>query len=275
MSIIKELDFEGFFFHHSIDKNPASNMFVTHTHGNYEIFMLIKGDCEYKIEGSVYPLSPFDILIMRPMEFHKLHLSSDKTYERVVMQFSPELIGQLDPDKTLLTCFDQRRLGENNLIPAKLVILKRLESNFTFLESHLTKACGVSALIKLLAQINDVYSSEATPPNKGSGDVVVQRIIAYINDNITETISLDTIERYMFLNKFHLNRLFKKATGSTIIDYIIRKRLLLAQHFIKTGYTPNNACKACGFGEYSSFYRAYKKQFAVSPKMDMKPANKR
>lgn len=270
MSIIKEFDFDGFFFHHSIDKKPDENMFVMHTHGNYEIFMLIKGDCEYRIEGSIYPLMPFDVLIMRPMEFHKLYVNSSKTYERVVMQFSPDILSQIDPAQELLQCFNQRNLGENNLIPAKTSIVKSLVDNFTFLETHTNKACSISVLIKLLTQINEVYSSDKHTVDIATSDSVVQKVIAYINENITETITLDTLENYMFLNKFHLNRMFKKATGSTIVDYIIKKRLLLAQHFIKTGYTPNNACKACGFGEYSSFFRAYKNHFGVSPKMDMK-----
>lgn len=270
MSIIKELDFDGFFFHHSFDSQPNENMFVMHTHSNYEIFMLIKGDCEYRIEGSIYPLAPFDVLIMRPMEFHKLYINSNKPYERVVMQFSPDLLDNVDEGNELLTCFNERGLGENNLIPAKTSIVKNLVDNFTFLETHTTKPCAISVLIKLLIQISEVYNSDKHTVDVGTNDVVVQKVIAYINENITEMITLDTIENYMFLNKFHLNRMFKKVTGSTIVDYIIKKRLLLAQHFIRTGYTPNNACKACGFGEYSSFFRAYKKHFGSSPKSDMK-----
>ena len=63
-----------------------------------------------------------------------------------------------------------------------------------------------------------------------------------------------------------MNKIFKKATGNSIGEYVIKKRLLIAQQLIKTGMTSTNACQASGFGDYSNFYKAYVKFFGVSPK---------
>ena len=58
---------------------------------------------------------------------------------------------------------------------------------------------------------------------------------------------------------------FKKETGCTIGSYITTKRLLLARDMIRDGSSVSAACDACGFGSYSSFIRAYRKQFHSTP----------
>ena len=59
-------------------------------------------------------------------------------------------------------------------------------------------------------------------------------------------------------------------TGSSMWAYIKRKRLLLAKELLTGGENPYLVYEKCGFNEYSSFYRAYKAEFGVSPKEDHK-----
>ena len=60
-------------------------------------------------------------------------------------------------------------------------------------------------------------------------------------------------------------RRFREETGYTIPHYVTEKRLLLAQQLLEQGITPGEAALRCGYQEYSTFARAYKKQFGQTP----------
>ena len=61
-------------------------------------------------------------------------------------------------------------------------------------------------------------------------------------------------------------RLFKQETGYTLGQYISQKRLLLAKELILSGEAVKQVCYDCGFKDYSTFSRAYKRLFQESPR---------
>ncbi|MBQ4557590.1 MAG: AraC family transcriptional regulator [Clostridia bacterium] len=62
--------------------------------------------------------------------------------------------------------------------------------------------------------------------------------------------------------------MFKDATGTTPQCYINAKRLIFAKEKIKAGMPAGEVASSCGFSDYSSFYRAYKKYFSYAPSDD-------
>ena len=91
------------------------------------------------------------------------------------------------------------------------------------------------------------------------------RVLRYINDNITEPLSIDHLAERFYISKYHMMRKFKAETGYTVHAYISNKRLLLSQQLIERGVSPTDACFRCGFRDYSVYSKAYKKMFGVSP----------
>lgn len=60
-------------------------------------------------------------------------------------------------------------------------------------------------------------------------------------------------------------RKFKEETGFTIHSYITSKRLLFARSLIAQGIPVMKASEQSGFHDYTTFVRAYKKQFGSAP----------
>ena len=60
-------------------------------------------------------------------------------------------------------------------------------------------------------------------------------------------------------------RLFKAQTGSTVHAYVRQRRLLYAAQLIRQGENVNKAAADSGFEEYSTFFRAFRESFGVSP----------
>ena len=90
-------------------------------------------------------------------------------------------------------------------------------------------------------------------------------IIDYLNKNLTKDINIDLLADTFYISRYHLMHTFKKATGYTIGEYIKTKRLLYARDLIQNGKGITDACYACGFKNYSTFLRAYRKNFGCSP----------
>lgn len=116
--------------------------------------------------------------------------------------------------------------------------------------------------------INEMYECHEEALNIPAEQDSVADIITYINSNLTNDISLDDICKIFYISKSHLNRKFKRMTGSTVWEYITAKRLILAKKLLGQGEPPMTAYTKCGFNDYTSFYRAYKSRFCVSPKND-------
>nr|MBQ4319131.1 AraC family transcriptional regulator [Clostridia bacterium] len=65
-----------------------------------------------------------------------------------------------------------------------------------------------------------------------------------------------------------LFRTFRKELGITLHRYITEKRLSYARKLIMDNENPTNIFLDCGYGDYSSFYRAYSKMFGHPPSDD-------
>ena len=86
-------------------------------------------------------------------------------------------------------------------------------------------------------------------------------ILQYINENLDGELDIDTLAGRFYISRYYMMRLFKQETGYTLGQYISQKRLLLAKELILSGVPGTQACFDCGFKDYSTFSRAYKKFF--------------
>ena len=80
-----------------------------------------------------------------------------------------------------------------------------------------------------------------------------------------EDLDIDLLAEAFYISKFHMMRLFRRETGSTVHTYLLQRRLLHARELIRGGMRATEACYRSGFRSYSSFTRAYNKHFGTTP----------
>ena len=135
--------------------------------------------------------------------------------------------------------------------------IKKYSEDFKNPGSPVVKA----AIVEFLYLINNIRSfSVPDTPN-----IQLKSVITYINNRFTENISLDELEKKFYISKYHLCRIFRKATGLTVHQYITRKRLTMVRELVHEGKNFSEAAIIAGFGDYSSFYRAHKSVFKKPP----------
>ncbi len=243
--------------------------------GMYEIFYLFNGSGRYIVEGTDYPLVSGSMVLIRPNETKQLVLSKDTENEYITIEFLSAFVYTTDPKLWLLEAFDLRPDGVQNLyldqeIPRELSRFIRgiADSN----ESNPYRA-RITLAIKMqmiLYLINEMYQVRRRNDVALQSEDLVIEVMRYINAYLTEDISLKSIAGAFYTSTSNLDYLFRKKNGYSLHSYILLKRLLFAQEQLKKGVPAHDVCTICGFKEYTTFYRQYKKHFGISPR-DEKP----
>ncbi|MFB9080160.1 GyrI-like domain-containing protein [Flavobacterium procerum] len=96
----------------------------------------------------------------------------------------------------------------------------------------------------------------------------INSILIFIDQNLDQELSLETIAKIGNYSPFHLHRIFKVVTSETLNQYITRKRIEKAASVLlrQREVTISELSLQYGFGSNSSFTRTFKKFYALNPK---------
>ena len=121
-------------------------------------------------------------------------------------------------------------------------------------------------ILEMFAHIYDMFydGQEISPADSRSMEVVT-KLIGYIDAHIAEDLSLENLAEYVSFSTFHLSRMFKRYTGTTLNKYIITKRIDKAKLLLRGPMSITNVSKEVGFNNYNHFYRTFKNVTGVSP----------
>lgn len=255
----------------SYTESPTYDKFVFHTHECYEIYLFLEGDVKFIVENKTYSLEPYDIVIAKKHELHNISFIKATPYRRIILQVWPDFFQKNNCPEYEDFFLNPSPTGDNK-IPAKVVRSSGLYDAFKkyqkYSNNYKTKHTPIlNAIVTEILYLINNTKQFATPDYSNTP---LEKIIVYLNEHYTEDISLEMLEKHFYLSKNYLCRLFRSTTGLTIFDYIRKKRLTLVQDLINEGASITVAARTAGFHDYSSFYRAYFKEFGNSPRKDMK-----
>lgn len=97
-------------------------------------------------------------------------------------------------------------------------------------------------------------------------DEIIRRSLDYIEANLKADITLADLASQAGYSLWHFSRLFAGATGQSVAQYIVRRRLDHALQEIASGRRAIDVVLAYGFETYSGFYRAFVKLYGCPPK---------
>ena len=251
-----------------------------HYHDFDKMLVFFKGNIEYTIEGKSYTLIPNDIVLVPQGASHKvtpLVAEKDNTteYIRLVIYISPQYLMRAEENSSnLRECFlhvkdrysSVVRLKEKGESPL-INLAKELKNSVKDRDGKTFGGLYQSALLtQFMVLLNRKIADESLHfVDTGRCNKKIVEIIRYINDHLTEEVSIDMLAEKFYISKYHMMRQFKEETGYTIGNYINQKRLLMAREWLKRGESVTKVYLDCGFKDYSTFVRAYKKLFDEVP----------
>ena len=94
----------------------------------------------------------------------------------------------------------------------------------------------------------------------------INKVVAYINNHLDETLDLKTLANEAALSDFHFHRIFKALKGEAIGGYITRLRLEATARLLRyTSLTIEEIAFNIGYETPASLSKAFKKQYGISP----------
>ena len=250
---------DGLFFKHELTVSPPCDAFSMHTHSYYEVLYFISGDATHVIEDRKYKLKKGDLILIRPSKYHFIQLDSSADYERYDILFNEKLL-HLD------TAMSNEGVEVINLShsPTADGIFKRCD----YYAENLPKNEFASMLLLLLGELFynvKIEQSKSNVSRASAINPILSKALAYINDELFTLKSVSEVANKLFVTESYLFRIFKNELHQTPKKYITDKRLLAAHSMICMGQRPTEVCEKCGFGDYTTFYRSYKRFFGYVP----------
>ncbi len=255
-------------------RDPRPGVVEVHHHDFYEVYFLLDGEVAYWVEGRIIRLHPGDLLFINPMELHRPLTGGENTAcERFVLWVNREYLESLSTPQVKLTgCFDTNLPNHSHLIrPAsaeRAVLTARMgelvrECYSKDFGSHIS-AQGV--FLQLMVQLNRLARRADGRQEGEQLSPLVQGAMHYISENLSGELSLEAVAGAMFVSKYHLSHAFSREVGVSVYRYIVLRRLMLARQMLTAGETAAQVCRSCGFTDYTSFYRAFKSEYGISPR---------
>lgn len=104
-------------------------------------------------------------------------------------------------------------------------------------------------------------------PHKNSQDERIQKMIEYINANLSNLqLSTDLIARRFHLSPAHLRRLFQRELGTSVMKFVARRRLEFAQQLLlESSFNIEQISRFCGYKYPSNFTNAFVQHYGISP----------
>lgn len=249
---------------------PSNSSDEIHSHKDlYQISIPIAGEPIIQCDQTIGKYHHYERIVISPEMEHKKFAGNDTT-RLLVLFIQKNFLLDVFADRV------QRKVAGIEFVPrgkrnsaefvhlTERIIHKMIQSDpgdlqmseMEFQLSHL-----------LLTHHEGSHSTYWTEEKLITSNPAFNRIVEYLHDNVTSSITLDELAEESSMSKSYLIRLFQKHFGTTPAQYLTDIRLHKAAGLLKSSDRDiTHICFEVGFGSVSTFDRSFKKKFGVTPR---------
>lgn len=251
--------------------NDQTEAYPVHWHNAVEIIIPLSNDFCVISNGVKYNLKEKEILIIPPGELHSMPAKEGR---RIIFQCDDALLSDIGILDSIMPVFNSSvhitpKVDKQLYLIARKNILDIYNSFFSntpiadtriYLDLLTMLTAVREYQLKLLSDESDEYDINS------DGSIKLSRVIKYIDRNFTEDISLDKLAAVAGYSKYHFSRIFKKYQNISIVQYISRKRIKLAERLlIDPDLSITEVAMQSGFSSLTTFNRIFKSEKNCTP----------
>ncbi|HIT88825.1 MAG TPA: helix-turn-helix domain-containing protein [Candidatus Merdenecus merdavium] len=249
-----------------------------HKHDYIELNYVYRGAFKQVIEGNEVLSREGDVCIF---DMRAVHSVESLTKESILINI---LMKQEFFDSAFLTRISGQGIVSEFLVEA--VLRNRKKEHYLYFPSHKNKAISVtmenilieydqdeigkeevlsSYMVILFTQLLRNYQKEQ---NQGKGEkkeVMVLKILAYIEEHYMDCTLKDTAEAFGF-HPHYLSDLLKKTTGISFLAHVQNQKLEKSKAYLRnTDLSIAQIATLCGYQNINFFYRLFEKKEKETP----------
>lgn len=239
----------------------------------YEFFLYQSGKVSFVINNERYYLTTGDMMIIPPDHSFRLYTNeTSSSNPGIVFTFNSDFFLKISSCSTDFDYLLQASAKKKpylfhydpitfNLLQKKLIdLMEELRSSRYGKETKI-----YLSLLDLLFHINRGIHESENLFLSSSGNSLCHNIVQYINEHISEELTLDMLAQTFYINKYHLSHIFKERLGVSVHQFITKRRLSLCRDAILQNTEISKVFIEYGFNSYTCFYRAFRKEYGISP----------
>jgi AraC-like DNA-binding protein len=246
------------------DFSMSNTQLSLHSHTFYELLCCQNTcDVEYLVGAERYRLQKGDVVIIPPGVSHRPLLPEHMTepYRRDVLWLSQEFAATMplfwmEPQLLRTAGTQWEFLSELFRNGVREFEQKRLGWEEAVLGNS----------IQILVYIRRALDEHSAAPMRVEQPELLDRVLAYVEEHLAEKITLADVAKHFWVSQSTISQTFRNKMGVSFYRSVTQRRLIAAKTLILQGLPLEQVNEKVGFTDYSTFYRAFKQEFGISPR---------
>lgn len=241
-------------------------------HPFWELVYVIDGKMQAAINENLYTMQKGDLILYKPMEFHRLWTIDDADIHALVIGFtaSGELLSALENGAYILTSDQQRQAEQllgflHSFLPhGKRHLLKELLLNWdqNAANIHIFLNNLENFLITLAAHPNHLVRKNVYDSVEAQ---TYCSIVAQLNTHIESWITTDEIAQNLHCSPAHVNRVFSRYSDIGVHKYLLKLKIAAAIRMLRENVPVSEISARLAFSNQNYFSSAFKRETGFSP----------
>jgi len=231
---------------------------IPHTHHYAELFYIVGGDGQFRIENELFPVQKDQLVVVNPNVIHTEVSFESHPLEYIVLGI--EGLELTIPGKEDRRSYILDFRNSSDIVTCMQQMLKETQAGLPAYE--IICQAYMEILLLLLIRSENVSVAAASPLVSHQCDTVRR----YIDVNYKESLSLDDLARVVHMNKYYLAHAFKDEYGVSPINYMISRRIDESRYLLKeTNMSLSEIAQILGFSSASYFSQSFRRSTGSAP----------
>ena len=271
-SFYQELEMSSRFVDTHQDMSFSNANVSLHSHNFYELLYCRGGTgVEYLVGSDRYRLQKGDIVLVPPGISHRPILPEEmkEPYVRDVLWVSTEFVDMLAdayPDNTAAERDHSTPIRTAGTRWESIGELFRSGVKEAEKQAPGWESAVMGYALLIFAKLKQAYIERSAGELKAEKRELLDEITAYIETYYANAMTLGDLAKRFYVSESTISHLFKQKMGVSLHQYVTQRRLIAAKNLILRGVPMEAVAEQVGFSDYSSFYRAFKGAFGISPR---------
>lgn len=272
-NVYQELEMRSRFVDSHQDVSYANDKLNLHSHDFYEVlYCRSNSSIQYLVGTQRYRLQRGDIVFVPPGMGHRPILEAEmaEPYYREVLWISTEFM------REIVSLFDDTEMlhweKEHHLVRTEGTRWERLGDYFhAGVREAEQRAWGWQAALcgnttQLLVMMGRALKDRGNMMPGAEKPELLDEVVNYIEANLSEKIVLAEVAKRFWVSESTISQTFRQKMDVSFHHFVTQRRLIAAKSMILEGQPMDKVSERVGFADYSTFYRAFKHEYGISPR---------